>query len=216
MGRTEAGGSFLKRQNIYKKKAENWARILGFCPGVQAVFLSGSLAQGKGTKTSDIDFFIITKQNRIWTTRFFVFLVLKLSRQIATEKHHAGRICPNHFITDQHLKIRETDKYAAQLFAHNIPLFDPYHLWGLFVKANEHWIQAFGYHFKAKYDKTVSPASFIYKKQGSTKNSWLENHLKKIQIKKIKNNPDYHLPGAKIVLEDYELRFHPRPKNKTL
>ena len=208
----------VKTEKVNKKKAKKWAKILGKCPGVQAIFLSGSLPQGNATKDSDIDFFIIARHGRIWTARFFVFLILKLFRQIATDSDHAGKICPNHFISDQYLEIRERDAFAARLFTHNIPLYDPEGMWGEFLRVNAGWVREFGERFQFV-PKTTPKCHTVETRHGMSsckegKTNWFESFLKKIQIKKIKKNPEFKLPGAKIVLEDYELRFHPRPKNR--
>ena len=37
-------------------KAYKWAQVVGHLPKVVAVFLSGSIAQGRGDQNSDIDF----------------------------------------------------------------------------------------------------------------------------------------------------------------
>ncbi len=196
----------------YLKKARFWAWILGYLPGVRSVFLSGSVAQGRVSEGSDIDLFFITHHGQIWTGRFFVFFVLKLCRQIATDAHHAGQICPNHFITDKNLKIEEKDAYAAHLFAHNLPLHDPADLWAVFVKANKNWIKNFGEEFS---HSPQNPNKKFKKKKAGFFAQKLELGLKKIQIKKIKHNHQYFYPGAKIILKDTELRFHPKPKNKS-
>ncbi len=194
----------------YFKKAHFWAGILSFCPGVRAIFLSGSVAQGRGAQSSDIDIFIIARYGQIWTARFFVFVILKCFSQLAKEHDHAGKVCPNHFITDKDLEIQEKDAYAANLFSHNVPLYDPGNLWGEFVKANEGWVKKFGKEFESRKSKVESRK---YRKANAFE-MLLEQILKKLQIKKIKSNPEYSISGAKIVLEDTELRFHPKPKNK--
>ena len=204
-------------QNYSKKhlkKAFHWAKILGRCPGVTAIFLSGSIAQNKASKASDIDFFILTTPGLIWTARFSVFSVLKLFKQIATEKNHAGNICPNHFISTDSLEIKEQDAYSAKLFTHNLPLYDPQNIFPQFMHKNKNWIKKFDQTFIHKIDANSGPK---VEKQGKKLNFIqrnIEKHLKKIQIQKIKRNKLYTIPGAKIVLEDTELRFHPRPKNK--
>lgn len=194
------------------KKIQTWANLLGRLPGVAAVFLSGSLAQGRGNESSDIDFFIITHPGQIWTARFFVFITLKLAGKLAKPDHHAGKICPNHFITTDQLEIQEKDAYSAHLFSHNKPVYDPNHIFPSFVEHNA-WVADFGESFptvsvKADY---ISPWA---------KNIWslwrlLEITLKHFQIWIIKQNPESKIPGAKIVLTDTELRFHPIPKNQT-
>ena len=200
----------MKIDTLLLKKAEKWARILGKLPGVQAIFLSGSLASGKAKNSSDIDFLIIARSGQIWTARFFVFVVLKLCGQIAKPHNHKGQICPNHFITDHSLKIEEKDAYAAQLFCHNIPLYDPHELWRNFVDENKEWIESFGETLHEIPEKHFGPPS----KKSQIHHSLWETFFRKMQKKKIMKNPEYKPPGAKIVLNENELRFHPKPKNK--
>ena len=83
----------------YLVRAKFWANFLGKLPGVAAIFLSGSMASGKATKKSDIDFFILAHPGKIWTARFFIFFVLKSMGKLSKPHHHEGQICPNHFIT---------------------------------------------------------------------------------------------------------------------
>lgn len=193
-------------QNLLKK-AELWAKILGHLPGVQAIFLSGSLACGKAKKKSDIDYLVIAHAGQIWTARFFVFVVLKVFRQLAKPHNHAGRICPNHFITDHSLEIDEKDAYAAHLFSHNIPLYDPLELWVNFVDANKSWIESSGETFQDTPEITFGPPRKM-------NHSFWEMMFRWIQRAKIMKNPDFLKPGAKIIISDDELRFHPVPKNK--
>ncbi len=192
------------------KKAELWAKILGHLPGVRAIFLSGSIARGKAKKTSDIDFLIIARAGQIWTARFFVFLILKIFGQLSKPHHHAQKICPNHFLTDHSLEIEEKDAYAANLFCHNIPLYDPLNLWSNFVDENREWIESFGEDFDEIPEKTFGPP----RKRFRVRKSLWERFFRWIQRGKIIRNPEYKKPGAKIVLSNTELRFHPVPKNK--
>jgi len=191
---------------IYARKAKYWAKTLGRLPGVLALFLSGSLAQGKGNKSSDIDFVIIAREGQIWTARFFIFVLLKLTGQLAKPHRHAGKICPNHFLTHEHLEIQEKNDYSEKLFTANKPLYDPHNLFQAFQNANAHWIK----NFKAF---TESRPNIPPVRGGPRGDGNFEALLKKIQISRIKANPEYLTPGAKIILSDTELRFHPKPKS---
>lgn len=196
------------------KAINKWAQKLGKCPGVAAIFLSGSLAQGHGDANSDIDFFVLAHPGQIWTARFFVFIKLKQAKQLAKPHHHAGKICPNHFITTDRLEIQEKDAYSAHLFSHNCPLHDPCNLFPRFVATNQ-WVRDFGENFDHKF--TVSVRAKYFPPVGRYHRplqKLLEIILKPLQTRIIKKNPDYKTPGAKIVLTDQELRFHPNPRNK--
>ncbi len=200
----------LKKLN---QKAERMAEKLGRFMGVKAIFLSGSIAQGRATKKSDIDFFFIAQKNQIWTARFFVFLYLKWKKEIATPTHHAEKICPNHFISEDNLEIQEKDAYAAHLFSHNIPLYDPDNIFPQFAQTNQQWIQCFGQSFpKTVLQKKPKPIQYSQNRQKLI--LFLEWILKTIQKIKIHINPDYYKSNSKIILSETELRFHPEPKNK--
>lgn len=181
--------------------------------GVRAIFLSGSLAEGNASKKSDIDFFFIAKKNQIWTARFFVFLWLKIFGEITRPNQHAEKICPNHFITEDALEIQEKDAYSAHIFCHNIPLYDPENIFPRFAQKNQCWVQKFGESFEGKYlSPKIKPLK--HPRRRAVLYYFLEWFLAKVQKTKIKHNPDFKLPGAKIVLSEKELRFHPKPKNK--
>lgn len=181
--------------------------------GVRAIFLSGSVSQGTATKNSDIDFFFIAKRKQIWTARFFVFVWLKAYREITSKQKHAEKICPNHFITEDALEIKEKDAYAANLFSHNIPLYDPDNIFPHFAQKNQPWVQKFGKSFEKTYlELSLPPVPYSKRKRICCQ--FLESLLQFLQKKKIQANPESHLPGAKIILTEQELRFHPKPKNK--
>ncbi len=199
-----------KYDYLLQKKAERWASILGRLPGVQAIFLSGSLACGRAKKTSDIDFLIVARAGQIWTARFYVFLALKFCGQLAKPKNHDHKICPNHFITDHSLQIQVHDAYSAFLFSNNIPLYDPESLWPIFVELNQEWIERFGEKFTESSDKLFGAP----KKKRSIERSLSEGVFRNLQEWKIKKNPEYNTPGASIIMNKYELRFHPKPKSK--
>jgi predicted nucleotidyltransferase len=216
-------------QKKYFARAFYWANILGRLPGVRAIFLSGSLARGDGNDKSDIDFFVIVRHGQIWTARFFVFVMLKLSGRLAKPHHHAGQICPNHFITDKNLTIQEQDAYAARLFSSNQALYDPDQIFLEFVSANETWIKKFGCKFENKLTAVgannfvpkknlVETKYFLSQKKTNQKLNWIEgwfeSFIRPLQIKKIRSNSEYDQIGAKIILTDHELRFHPEPKNR--
>ncbi len=51
---------------IRLKDAKKYARVIANFPFIQAVFISGSLSKHVMKPNSDIDFFIITKPDRLW------------------------------------------------------------------------------------------------------------------------------------------------------
>lgn len=208
-------------EDLLMKQTKPLSRL----PGVAAIFLSGSRAQGHATKNSDIDLFIIAQPGRIWTARFFVYMTLFLTGKMRRPHDTKNLFCPNHFITADSLEIQEKDAYSANLFSHNIPLHDMNNIFVHFANTNQSWVENFGESFS---EETLRSRNKSGKTSLNTQHSELstqhpaptllqkitESFLKYIQKKKIEHHPDTKLPGAKIILTDTELRFHPRPKNK--
>ncbi|MFN4212839.1 MAG: hypothetical protein ACK4FL_02655 [Microgenomates group bacterium] len=87
--------SYKKRYETSKKKLGNWKlrlylKLLSFFPQIRLVGLSGSIAMMNAKEEDDIDLFIITAKNRLFTGRFIALtlaqiLGLRRSRDSATQ-----------------------------------------------------------------------------------------------------------------------------------
>ena len=75
----------------YEKRAQFWARILSYAPGVRAIFLSGSLPQSTAHQGSDIDFLFITHPGWLSRSRFCVFVILWIFRDYRAPSGTRGR-----------------------------------------------------------------------------------------------------------------------------
>ncbi|MDO8435221.1 MAG: nucleotidyltransferase domain-containing protein, partial [bacterium] len=54
------------------RRAQRFAWLFGLLPWVRLVCACGSVAWGTADEESDIDFCIVTKPGRIWSTRFII------------------------------------------------------------------------------------------------------------------------------------------------
>lgn len=61
--------------------------------------MTGSLAEGRATNESDIDFFVQVEPGHIWVTRALVTLFIELAGIRRTDEKVAGRICLNWYAT---------------------------------------------------------------------------------------------------------------------
>lgn len=86
-------------------RARKIAQILRFIPSISAIGISGSLAMDNSTKSDDIDFFIITKENTIWFTRLMVHVTLFVFRRINKKNFGKEKICPNMYLPENNLQI---------------------------------------------------------------------------------------------------------------
>lgn len=84
-------------------------RFLAFFPFVRGVYISGSLSKnGLDGVDDDIDFFIITKPNRLWTARFFLIL-FKKTILLNSKKY----FCVNFFKSESDLVFSKQNRYIA-------------------------------------------------------------------------------------------------------
>jgi predicted nucleotidyltransferase len=82
-------------------------------PFVRAVFITGSLSKNSTDKTSDIDFMVVTADQRLWVARTLLMLFKKLFL-LNSYKF----FCLNFFITENNLEIEEKNYFSATEVAH--------------------------------------------------------------------------------------------------
>jgi len=87
-------------------------------PFVRGIGISGSLSKNYADEKSDIDYFIITKSNRLWITRTLMHLFKKLTF-IAGREHY---YCMNYYIDEEALSIQEKNVFTAVEVATLIPV----------------------------------------------------------------------------------------------
>jgi len=212
------------------QKALKAARWLCLVPYIRMVFASGSLALSNTDKDSDLDVLLVAKHGRIWTTRFLTIVLLSLLgvRRTRYEKIAPDKICLNHFITDKSFHIPRKSIYTAQLYARLIPIFGEEKLIAQFCEANkwvgeyvEGWPECVSMNNRSMnnsielfHRRANSKFSGFIKKTGEkildTKfGGWLENILKKYQLRRINNFHLTHKPGGRIKADDESLEFHP-------
>jgi predicted nucleotidyltransferase len=104
--------------NILEKKAKEIAKFLYKFPYVRAIGLSGSVSKNFADENADIDYFLITKANRLWIARTF----LVLFRKNPFLKNRNKYYCMNYFIDEADLVIKEKNIYTATELFTLIPL----------------------------------------------------------------------------------------------
>jgi len=65
------------RVNLARSFASSLSRV---CPHLMLIAISGSTAYGGAKARDDIDFFLVTKQNRLWISLLIALLAAKMSR----------------------------------------------------------------------------------------------------------------------------------------
>lgn len=99
-------------------KAFKIGRFLFYFPFVRAIGISGSLSKNFADEEADIDFFIITKANRLWITRTMMHLFKKLTFLTG----HQHYFCMNYYIDEQALLIEDQNIFTAIEVATLLPV----------------------------------------------------------------------------------------------
>ena len=98
-------------------KAKKKAKLISKFPYVEAVGISGSLSKGYYDNESDVDFFIITKPNKLWICRTLLMLYKKIFL-LNSRKY----FCINYFISSNQMEIEEKNLFTATELKTLIPL----------------------------------------------------------------------------------------------
>ncbi|MEN8957433.1 MAG: nucleotidyltransferase domain-containing protein, partial [Flavobacteriales bacterium] len=93
------------------------ANFIGKFPFVRGVYISGSFSKGVVNEGGDVDYFVISKHNRLWITRTILILYKKIflfnSRKF---------FCLNYFISDENLEINQKNIFTATELFTLIPM----------------------------------------------------------------------------------------------
>lgn len=94
-------------------------RLIASFPFVKAIFVSGSMSKGVVKEDGDIDFFIITKQGRLWLCRSLLILYKKIFRG---NSHKF--FCLNYFVGEESMRIPDENLFTATELASMIPVYN--------------------------------------------------------------------------------------------
>jgi len=118
------GAKRIKENTAAKKqlsRAKKIGKFLTSFPFIKGIAISGSLSKQVAKEDSDIDFFIITKANRLWLSKIFFTSFIKLASLVGFEKW----FCLNYIIDETSLEVPEKNIFTATEIITLIPLHDP-------------------------------------------------------------------------------------------
>ena len=97
--------------------AHRYARWLRHVPFLRMVAVCGSHAAGNPRPDADVDFFLITESDRLWTVQVASMLLRRIASLLSV------RVCPNYFLTLESLEVSPHNLYHAREVAQTIPLW---------------------------------------------------------------------------------------------
>lgn len=118
------------------KRAAMVTHIIKRFPFVRAVMVTGSLSKNSSDHTSDLDFMLITANNRLWIARSMLMMFKKIFFMNSYKF-----FCINYYVTENNLTITERNIFTATEIAtikatYNTELLER------FIKAND-WVKEF-------------------------------------------------------------------------
>lgn len=177
--------------------AEKRAKFIAQFPYVKAVGVSGSLSKGYYDDESDIDFFVITKPNKLWICRT-ILMVYKKIFLLNSRKY----FCVNYFVATNQLEIEEKNRFTATELKTLIPMQGK-EVFQEFYNSNN-WIENYFSKFEVNLNdipnikKAIIP-SFIEKVLDNKIGLYIDNLFKKVTLKKWRakfnflNNEDFNV-----------------------
>jgi hypothetical protein len=191
--------------------------LFGLIPFLDFVILSGSLVFGKIHDNSDFDVIVGARKGRIFTVRFFCFLIFS-AFGIRRKKDDSGealkdKICFNHFVTEASYRLKPPyNAYWENLYQNLLPVFGRKEVLQKFFRANDFLIKDKEISFKYLKGRGSNLFRFIVE---LIFDGWfgdfLEKVFKNLQVKRIKKTLKEKGIGfePRLRFNDEELEFHP-------
>jgi len=216
--RIKIRNSEFRIQNSLKKikKIQFYLKLLSFFPQIKLVGLSGTVAMMNAKENDDIDLFIITTKNRLWTGRLIALLIasiLRIRRKSDDRKWKMedrnlkiedrkwkDKVCLNLFFDEKKMEVpdRKKTEYVAHEILQMKPLINRGDTYQRFLRANK-WI------YKV-YPNAINPEFRI---QNSELN--LESRIETLNSKSILNSKllilNYLSNKIEVFLKNLQLKF---------
>ncbi|OGY48967.1 MAG: hypothetical protein A3B89_02980 [Candidatus Buchananbacteria bacterium RIFCSPHIGHO2_02_FULL_40_13] len=205
------------------KIAQKGVRLLKFLPFIRLIGLCNNSGNNNIRADSDIDLFIITAKNRLFTARFLITLAISFRRLRRHGRKVTDRLCLSFYVAEDDLdfskiKIMADDIYLTYWIANLFPLYDR-QAYARFLAQND-WIKNYlpnylpktGSFWRRIDDSWLSLLSF--KVSEHFLSGWLgdqlEKFLKTIQLFKMsKNNKSLaQASDSRVIISETMLKFH--------
>jgi hypothetical protein len=222
-GRRDLVEKRLKHNKISAGKIKKLKKVvwfLKFVPYVRMVGVTGRLAMKNADAQSDWDLLIVLQSGRIWIGRTLVTIFLHVIGKRRYGKKIKDRVCLNYFLASDAMEIKTKDLFSSGEYSFMLPLFGQ-SAYKKFKTANQ-WIGETRINYSQKIGsvkllKDTKTSRFI-RELGEIifDSNFLENFLRRIEKKKIENNPLTQKEGSFIEASNESLIFLPEPQGPAI
>ncbi|HYE21987.1 MAG TPA: hypothetical protein VD998_00165 [Verrucomicrobiae bacterium] len=212
--------------------AQRWDRVkkyywlLSSIPFIEHVSVINSMAMGNADSESDIDFFVITKPNRLYFVRTMVIILFKLFGVYKTRKKINKQFCFGFYITSDHMSLQDLllpgeDPYMVFWLGTIVPILGV-QTYEKFIRDN-FWIYSFLPNFRPMQRlgqiRKYRQASVIKNLLHSLLNipaAVLEPFLRRIHINHTFKLPENHWKTSSTIANSKMLKLHALDPRKDL
>jgi hypothetical protein len=133
---------------------------LATIPWIKMIGITGTLGAYNLKKSDDIDIFVVTEKGRLWLSRLFMILLLKVLHKYPSKHGEAGKICPNIIVDEKNMAWPKDRRniYTATEVALLQPVFQRDTTYLKFMRENEWALNHFG-NFKVNFPHKKTPQS---------------------------------------------------------
>ncbi|MFH1749597.1 MAG: hypothetical protein ABH837_01740 [bacterium] len=148
----------LTKKLINKVQKKLW--YLKNVPFIKMIAIVNSVAFSTVQKDSDIDIFVITSKNRIYTVRFFLIRYLKLLGvypKTETKQDLAGKVCASYYVDSTHIslndiRLKNIDDVYLDYWLISLNPFYGQNYYQELIKSNQDIVKKFpNFNYKLKY-----------------------------------------------------------------
>lgn len=198
----------ISKNKLNSPKFKLYIKLLTLFPQIKLIGLSGSIAMMNADLDDDIDLFIITENNYLFTARFLAIIIafiIGLKRRTGLQKA-PNKICLNLFFDESNLTVPKVKK--TMFVGHEIlqmkPIINKKQTYEKFLSANQ-WVFRFFPNARAVLKFKIENLDLNENSKLKNKNfgNWLESFLRQFQLYLIRKHQTTE------IITDTQLWFHP-------
>ncbi len=200
------------------KRALRISRIFRFIPWIEMIAIGNIIGSHNLKDDSDIDFFIITKKNRIWISRFFTTLIAKLLLLRPRVNNVRDKICLSFYLSEDNLDLQKLhlpekkDWYFIYWLSGLVPIYERNNNYQKLIDHNQ-WLLKFLPNWQVMQVVdcyTISPLrSWVYRDIVDFFLGGLETVVKKMQLRILPNDLRLLMnQDTRVVINDRILKLH--------
>jgi hypothetical protein len=210
----------VELEQEFWQRVEKYRWLFQICPHISWVGVCNSLPMHTLKDSSDIDLFIVTKKNKLFTSRLWVTLLTQVFGVRRHGQKTRKRFCLSFFAEEGFENLEgiaiEDDIYLARWIQTLQPIAGNHNSYKAFLKKNQKWTRPLVGHLKVQEDRFKSRGfiSTVIRNTLSLTTILFEKPLKTWQLKRSKEKAENLKDGSGTIINAHQLKFHDKDRRK--